>query len=194
LSKPASKYAHICLSAPSGTGKSTIIRHLLDADRNLALSISATTRAPRYNEKAGEDYIFVNRDEFEKMIEMDQLLEYENVHGEYYGTPRSEVEAFTQQGKCVLFDIDVNGAMSIKRRAPDQTLLIFLLPPYLEELKRRLKGRRTESSQNIQKRLERLPYEIEQGKAFDQQVVNDNLQKTIQKIQTLIYQGESNGD
>jgi guanylate kinase len=176
----------ICISAPSGTGKSTVINELLKKDPGLALSISATTRAPRGSERDGVEYFFLDRDTFRAKIEAGEFLEYEEVHGEYYGTLRSTVENFLRQGKRVVFDIDVNGALEIKKQYGERAVLIFLEPPSLEELKRRLVNRKTESEEKIALRLKRLPYELEKKKYFDYTIVNDILEETVEKIRKII--------
>jgi guanylate kinase len=176
----------ICISAPSGTGKSTVINELLKTSDKFALSISATTRAPRGKEKNGVEYFFLDRETFLSKIEAGEFLEYEEVHGQYYGTLRSTVEKFLAEGKKVLFDIDVNGAKQIKEQYGDRAMLIFLEPPSLEELKKRLINRKTENEEKIKLRLKRLPYELEQKKHFDYSVINDDLSETVEKIRKLI--------
>lgn len=179
----------ICFSAPSGTGKSTVIDLLLNTDSSLALSISATTRNPRGSEKDGVEYIFLSDTEFKKKINNSELLEFEEVHGYYYGTLIETVDSFLANGKKVVFDIDVNGALQIKKKYAEKALLIFLKPPNIEELKRRLKNRKTESQDKINKRLERLPYEMEKSVEFDRVVINDKLEETVIKIKNIISGG-----
>ena len=176
----------ICFSAPSGTGKSTVIAKILERNPDFALSISATTRPPRGKEQNGVDYIFLSPDEFREKIAKDLLMEYEEVHGQYYGTLKETVDSCTQNGQLVIFDIDVNGAMTIKKKYGPEALLFFLKPPSIEELRFRLENRHTESKEKIEKRLERLPYELEMGVEFDYIVVNDDLEDTVKKIDRII--------
>ena len=176
----------ICFSAPSGTGKSTVIAKILERHPDFALSISATTRTPRGKEQNGVDYIFISPDEFREKIAKDLLMEYEEVHGHYYGTLKETVDSCTQNGQLVLFDIDVNGARTIKKKYGREALLFFLKPPSIEELRSRLENRHTESLEKIKKRLERLPYELEMGVEFDYIVINDDLDDTVDKIDKII--------
>lgn len=176
----------ICFSAPSGTGKSTVIAKILERHPDFALSISATTRVLRGKEQNGVDYIFLSPDEFREKIAKDLLMEYEEVHGQYYGTLKETVDSCTQNGQLVLFDIDVNGARTIKKKFGREALLFFLKPPSIEELRSRLENRHTESLEKIEKRLERLPYELEMGVEFDYIVINDDLDDTVDKIDKII--------
>jgi len=175
----------VVLSAPSGAGKSTICNMLLERNPDFRLSISATTRAPRGSERNAVEYFFLPKDEFFAKVERNEFLEYAEVHGHYYGTPKSSVEALLRQGFTVLFDIDVIGALNIKKQHPE-AMLIFIRPPSQEELIHRLKNRKTESEAQIQKRLERLPLEYEKADYFDYQVVNDDLLTTVERIEQLI--------
>ncbi len=175
----------IAFSAPSGAGKTTIVRKLAQKYPQMVISISATTRAKRPNERDGNDYFFLTHSEFEQAIKRDAFLEYEEVFGNYYGTLKSTVEDFRRQGKIVLFDIDVHGALAIKKHDPE-ALLIFIKPPSKEELIRRLKGRKSESEESIKKRLERLEYEFEKAGEFDHIIVNDDLETAFREIESLI--------
>jgi len=181
------KLAHhlIVISAPSGAGKTTICNQLLNRNENFRISVSATTRPPRPNEKNGVDYIFVSEEEFREKVDNREFLEYESVHGYYYGTLRSQVNELINQGYYVIFDIDVNGALSLKKRYPE-AILIFLKPPSIEELKRRLIERKSDDPVEIQKRLTRLPEEYEKSEHFDYIVVNDELNKTVLEIAEII--------
>ncbi len=176
---------YIVFSAPSGGGKTTIARTLEQKYNNLVISISATTRPRRPNEQDGVDYYFLSTEEFEEAIRRGRFLEYELVHGYYYGTLKDSVDDAVREGKTVLFDIDVNGALSIKKHYP-QALLIFIKPPSKEILVERLKKRRSESEEAIHKRLQRMEYEYTMGKRFDHIVVNDDLQRVIKEIEHLI--------
>ena len=175
----------IAFSAPSGAGKTTIVRKLVEKYPQMVISVSATTRAKRPNEKDGTDYFFLTKEEFQQAIERNAFLEYEEVFGQFYGTLKSTVEEFRRQGKIVLFDIDVNGALAVKRYNPD-ALLIFIKPPSKEELVRRLKGRKSETEEAINKRLARLEFEYAKAPFFDHVIVNDKLKTALQEVESLI--------
>jgi guanylate kinase len=175
----------VILSAPSGAGKSTICRLLLERNPDFRVSISATTRAPRKTEKDGVHYFFLSEEEFFRKVKNDEFLEHEEVHGNYYGTLKSSVNALMDKGYTVLFDIDVNGALQIKKQHPD-AMLVFIRPPSLEELKRRLRNRQTDDEAEIQHRLERLPLEYAKAALFDYDIVNDDLIATVDQIEQLI--------
>jgi len=175
----------IAFSAPSGAGKTSLIKSLVARHKELVISISATTRNKRPKEEEGRDYFFLTLEEFNKKIKEGNFLEYEEVHGEYYGTLKKTVDDFLNSDRIVLFDIDVNGALSVKEEYPD-ALLIFIKAPDQEELIRRLKGRGSEETMIINKRLERLPFEYEQSKKFDYTIINHNFYETVNKIDELI--------
>ena len=168
-------------SAPSGSGKSTIVNHLLSIDElNLAFSISATSRAPRGEEKDGEHYYFMSADEFKSHIEKDDFLEWEEVYqNNFYGTLKSEVERIWKMGKHVVFDIDVIGGLNIKKQFPEQTLSIFIMPPSVEELRNRLVKRSTESAEKIEMRVAKAAKELESASSFDVVITNDDLDKAL---------------
>lgn len=174
------------IAAPSGTGKTTICRRLLAADERFVFSVSATTRPPRPTERDGVDYHFVSRAEFEKYIRQGKLAEYEEVFGNYYGTLRCAVEKVLAERRTLLLDIDVKGALTIKRLYPEQTIAIFLLPPSQRELLRRLKGRGTDDAQSIARRKARIPAELRLGEQFDYQIVNDELDQTVTQILQIV--------
>ncbi len=175
----------VVISAPSGAGKSTICRKLLERNSKLKLSVSATTRPPRYNEVHGKHYYFISKEEFLEKIKNNEFLEYENVFGNYYGSLRSQVLQQLEQGFSVLFDIDVNGALRIKKNYPD-AVLIFIKPPSPEELERRLRARKTEDEAVIRKRLERIPEEYRKAEKFDHIVINDDLDKAVEEVEQII--------
>jgi guanylate kinase len=175
----------IVISAPSGAGKTTLCKLLLDRDKNLSLSISATTRPPRKNEVNGKDYFFLTEKEFFIKVKNGEFLEYEQVHGYYYGTLQATVDKLCTEGKSVLFDIDVNGGLTIKEKNPE-ALLIFILPPSIDELKKRLQQRETDTEEERKKRLARLPIEIDKSKYFDYKVVNNDLIRTVIEIENII--------
>jgi len=173
-------------SSPSGGGKSTIVRAVLDEYKCFILSVSATTRKPRENEIDGLHYYFVSREKFEGMIKNDELIEYEEIFGNYYGTPKSEVEKVRDNNKCLIFDVDVKGALSIKKLYPGDSCLIFIAPPSIEELRKRLTLRHSEDEKEIQKRLERANYELSFKDKFDYVVINDDLQKSIAQVKEIL--------
>jgi guanylate kinase len=165
----------IVFSSPSGGGKSTIVKMLLNEFPKLMLSTSATTRSPREGEINGKQYYFHSQSEFKTLIDTDKLIEWEEIFCHYYGTPKSELEKAENEGKCLIFDIDVKGALSIKAKYPEDSLLIFIAPPSREELFRRLKSRNTETDEQIERRLGRADMEMSFADEFDFVVVNDVL-------------------
>ncbi len=176
----------IVLSAPSGGGKTTIAKMLVKRYDEMSISISATTREKRPQEKEGKDYFFLSKDEFSENVQNDNFLEYEEVHGDYYGTLKNRVEELVDRGKTVIFDIDVKGAISIKKKYPE-AILLFIKPPSLEELIVRLNKRKSENEEAINKRLARIEFEYEQADYFDHIIINDNLHQTIEQIEDLIW-------
>ena len=171
----------IVITAPSGAGKTTIARRVMDAMPGLQFSVSMTTRPPRDGETDGVDYHFVSTDEFEAHIENDDLIEYEEVYpGRYYGTPRAEVEEKARE-RPILLDIDVKGAENVKRLFGDEVLVIFIAPPSIDALAQRLRGRGTESDDDLQARLDRAQMEIDRAGRFDALVVNDDLETAVEE-------------
>ncbi len=177
----------IVVSAPSGSGKTTIARKMMEEFPFIKFSVSATTRPKRNGEVDGKDYFFLTREEFEEKIKNGELLEWEEIYGNYYGTLKSVVELALQNGDVLLFDVDVNGAISIKNKFPDDSVLIFIKPPNMETLKERLKRRKTETDEQIQKRLERVSMELEKAKYFDYIFINDKLEDTIKSVKRAIF-------
>ena len=175
----------IVLSAPSGAGKTTIAKMLTKRHPEMAISVSATTRPKRPREKDKRDYFFISQSDFEENIRKKNFIEYEEVHGDYYGTLKNQVEELLAQNKIVVFDIDVKGALSIKKMYPE-ALLIFIKAPSEKELRRRLKNRKSESEEAIQKRLSRIEFEIAQAAKFDHIVINDNLNHALAQIEKII--------
>ncbi len=167
----------IIIAAPSGAGKTSIVRYLLEKmPDQLAFSVSCTTRAPRPGETDGKEYYFIPVTEFEKKISEGSLAEWEMVYpGKYYGTPVSELERIWQMGKTPLLDIDVKGGLNIRRRYPASSLAIFIEPPSLEELSRRLQARGTENPESLTARIEKAGYEMSFKNEFDQVVLNEDL-------------------
>lgn len=181
----------IVISAPSGAGKTTVCKLLAKRNAGLKLSVSATTRPPRKNEQNGVEYFFLTKEEFFKKIKDNHFIEYEEVHGNYYGTLKSAVQDLINNGFSVLLDIDVNGAVNIKKHFP-QAILFFLRPPSQEELMRRLIDRRTDSKAEIKKRLKRIPQEYEKAPQFDYDIINDDLYKTVEEIERIISKHKDN--
>lgn len=173
----------IVLSGPSGVGKGTIVKKLLGRG-NYSLSVSCTTRSPRESERDGVDYFFLSREQFEEGIEKDGFLEYSNHFGNFYGTPKSFVMKKLETSDVIL-EIDVDGALAVKKARPE-TLLIMIAPPDKGELRTRLRGRGTENPEEIEKRLKRAEYELEKGKLYDYVVVNDDLETAVLEIENII--------
>lgn len=178
----------IILSAPSGTGKSTIISRLMDYEGlKLGFSISATSRAPRGEEKDGREYYFLTSEEFHRRVENGEFVEWEEVYaGTCYGTLVSEVERVTGSGRNLIMDIDVKGALNVKKRYGKDALSIFILPPSVEELERRLRARSTDSEESIARRLDKAEYEMGFSDKFDRRVVNDSLDSCCSEVKKLI--------
>ena len=179
----------IIFAAPSGSGKSTIINWLMQEhpELNMHFSISCTSRAPRGTEQHGVEYFFLTPEEFRAKIANDEFVEYEEVYADrYYGTLKSQVEKQLEQGENVVFDVDVHGAMNIKKAYGSQAISVFIQPPSIEELRRRLNGRATDAPEVIEQRIERAEYELSFATKFDTVVVNDDLQEAkenaLQKI------------
>jgi len=172
------------LSAPSGTGKSTVAGKLLQQVEGIRRVVTATTREPRPGEKPGEDYIFLTKEEFEKGIEEGRFLEYANVYGNYYGTPKDQVEENLKEGYDSLLVIDVQGAFKVKSIYPE-AVSVFLLPPSLEELRRRMIGRGYRDK-NAQVRLETARGEIPCAKKFDYIIINDFVDKAVEQLKSII--------
>jgi guanylate kinase len=177
----------IVFSAPSGSGKTTLVRYLLEQDIPFGFSISATSRLPRGAEQDGVDYYFLTEATFREKIAQNAFLEYEEVYsGTFYGTLRTEVERLWASAKHVLFDIDVVGGLNIKQQFPEECLALFVQPPSLEELEKRLRGRGTDSEETIQQRLAKAKEELAYAPQFDRVIVNDNLETAQQEVRKAI--------
>ena len=174
----------IVLSGPSGVGKGTVAKRLVEKNKDLALSISYTTRAPRKGEENGKDYFFTTREDFDNKISQNGFLEYSNHFDNFYGTPKQFVKDKLEYGD-VLLEIDVNGGLQVKNNFPD-AVLIMLLPPNKEELTRRLVERNTETEDKIKDGLLRLDYEMEMERLYDYSVVNDDLETAVNEIESII--------
>ncbi len=178
----------VIFSAPSGAGKSTIVNHILGLRNDLEFSISATSRAPRGQEKDGVEYYFFSADEFRRMIAEDKFVEHEEVYpGSFYGTLKSEVERIWAKGHAIVFDIDVQGGVNLKRIFGDQALSVFIQAPSVEVLRERLVGRGTDTPEAIEKRIAKAASEMEfaAGK-FDHVLVNDNLEKAFAEAEQIV--------
>ena len=177
----------IILTAPSGAGKTTIVRHLLNTMPELAFSISATTRERRPNEVEGKDYYYIGVPEFKKLIEEDAFAEWQQVYpDQFYGTLRREMERIWAEGKHIVFDIDVKGAVNLKNAYPDQSLAIFVKPPSKEALFERLRRRKTESEESLRKRLAKAEEELTFENKFDHVLVNDVLEDALDEAQMVV--------
>lgn len=177
----------IIFSAPSGAGKTTVVKHLLQQDFGLEFSISATSRAPRHTETNGKDYYFLSPDEFQSKVSKGEFLEWEEVYaGTCYGTLKEEVERIREQGKHVVFDVDVVGGVNIKKHYGDEALAVFIQPPSIEELRNRLVGRSTDSQEVIEKRVEKAAYELTFAPKFDVVLISEELPVTLANAEKLV--------
>ncbi|MDO4593898.1 MAG: guanylate kinase [Tissierellia bacterium] len=175
----------LVVSGPSGVGKGTVLHDLMNTQKNLVYSVSATTRNKREGEIDGISYFFIDKNDFEKMIENDEFLEYAHVHNNYYGTPKHFVEKKIEEGKIVILEIDVQGAMNIKRNT-DNGVFVFLAPPSLKELKNRIVKRGTESVEDIKIRMNNAIGELKYIDEYDYLVVNDHLNSAINSVNEII--------
>ncbi len=175
------------VSAPSGTGKTTVLKRLMQRRPEIVFSVSATTREPRPGEEDGRDYFFLSTDEFRKGIEAGEFAEWAEVHEHYYGTPESYLESQVSRGKDVILDIDTQGAFQIKEKHPE-AVLIFLAPPSFEELERRLRERKTEPEDVVERRLRVARAELELSGKYDYMVVNSEIDDAVSDIETVIEQ------
>lgn len=177
----------LLFAAPSGAGKTTIVHHLLKHFEGLSFSVSATTRPPRPHETEGRDYYFISRSRFEELVRQGAFVEWEEVYeGVFYGTLKSEIERLWAGGRHIIFDIDVKGAMNIKKAYPREALAVFVKPPSLEALEERLRARHTESEANIRKRLARAAEEMGYENKFDVVLVNDILEGALRRAEQIV--------
>ena len=177
----------IAVTAPSGSGKTTIVRYLLDKHDDLSFSVSATTREKRPNEEHGVHYYYVSVETFKKWVDEDAFVEWEEVYkDQFYGTPRFEIERLWGLGKHVIFDIDVKGAMNIKRQFGDDAAVIFIKAPSMDVIIDRLKGRQTESEQSLQKRIQRIEEEMQFADKADYVLVNDDLEIALAEADRIL--------
>ena len=173
------------VSGPSGAGKGTICKELLKNNENIKLSVSATTRAPREGEQEGVNYYYKTHEEFKKMIEEGNLFEYAERYGNFYGTPKAAIMENLEKGQDVLLEIEMIGALNVKKMCPD-SVLIFVLPPSLEELKKRLVGRGTETEEQIEKRFSMAYEEIQTLKEYDYFIINEDVEIAAKDIESII--------
>ncbi len=179
----------IIITAPSGAGKTSITRFLLQKYPQLAFSISAATRSPRGREENGKDYYFMSVDEFRQHIQQNDFVEWEMVYeGKYYGTLKNELDRIWKNGQTPMLDIDVKGAIHVQQQYTDQTLSLFIEPPSVDELRKRLFGRGTETDESLQARINKAGYEISFKHHFDHIIVNDNLEKACAEAEKLILE------
>lgn len=177
----------VIFSAPSGSGKTTIVHRVLPTLPQLAFSVSATSRRMRPGEQNGKDYYFLSVDDFRKAVAAGEFLEYEEVYaGQFYGTLKSELSRIWAQNKDVVFDVDVKGGLRIKEQFPQRSLAIFIQPPSVAELKRRLEGRGTETPETLKKRLDRAEEELGFAPRFDLRIVNDDLERAVNEVQAAV--------
>lgn len=177
----------VVFTAPSGSGKTTIVRHILATQQSTAFSVSATTREKREHEVHGKDYFYLSVETFRMWITNQAFAEWEEVYpGQFYGTLHTEIERLHECGKHVVFDVDVQGALSIKRKYPEQTLSIFIKVPSMEELERRLRSRATESEVSLQRRLEKARHELTFEHEFDVILINDKLDRTLREAEDIV--------
>jgi guanylate kinase len=177
----------VVVAAPSGSGKTSIAKEILLRHPSFRFSVSATTRPKRPTETHGKDYFFLDRAEFEKRVAAGEFVEWETIYGNLYGTLKCEVDAALVQGSHLMFDVDVKGALSIKRAYPE-ACLIFIRPPSVEILEQRLRARHTEDAETLRQRMERVPMELDQARLFDHQVVNDVLSIAADEVDAIVKQ------
>lgn len=177
----------VVISSPSGGGKTTIIRKVLESGNgNFRYSISATTRPRRHSEVNGQDYYFMDCDTFIQKQKGGEFVEWAKVHGNYYATPKAQLDKWLDEGKIVFLDLDVEGGLEIKKKYGDSSQLIFIKPPSFQSLIQRLKARKTESQAQIDKRLERYPEDMRKAEFYDYQIVNEKLDQTVQDVLDIV--------
>jgi len=176
----------VVVCAPSGSGKTSICKAFMDRNGRSGYSISLTTRPPRGKEVNGVDYRFVSDQEFQNAVDNDEFVEYEKVHDSMYGTRKDDIEDALRDGNILLIDIDVHGGMAIKNEYPNDTITIFIKPPSIEELKRRLRARGTESEEKIKRRLERYEYELLKAEDFDIIIKNEDFEVAVNEFENAV--------
>ena len=173
------------ISGSSGVGKGTVLKGFLERNPEFMLSISCTTRTPRPGEIDGVNYFFISKDEFKDCIEKNKFLEWAEFAGNFYGTKKKYINQCLEQGKDIILEIETKGAMQVKKQMPE-AVLIFICPPSLEDLEKRLRGRHTEDEETIRKRLNIVKEEIDRAKNFDYKIVNDDLQRAVSELEEII--------
>ncbi len=176
----------LVLSSPSGAGKSTIAKAILEDDEKLTMSVSATTREPRRGEVEGEHYFFLSTEKFEEMVDADEFLEHATVFGNSYGTPKAPVEAALEEGRDVLFDVDWQGAQEIQQYAHDDLVSIFILPPSVEELERRLFSRAQDSEEIVRGRMAKATAEMSHWDAYEYVIVNQDIEESVSNVKAIL--------
>lgn len=177
----------LIVSAPSGAGKSTLVNHLLSTGLPLSFSVSATSRLPRGSEKNGREYFFISADEFRKRIAADEFVEWEEVYTDhFYGTLKSEIKRIHKEGRAVLFDVDVRGGVNLKKIFGTDALSIYIMPPSVDELARRLHNRGTETPEKIRMRVEKAASELKLANSFDRVIINDDLENACKEIERVV--------
>jgi len=175
----------LVVSAPSGCGKTSLVERLVKSSPDIIRSVSVTTRKPRRGERRGKDYRFVSGEEFKRLKRSSALLEWAQVFSEFYGTPTDFIDKKTKQGKTVVLTIDVQGALKVKRKRPD-AVLVFILPPSMKELKRRLGKRKTEGPREIKNRLKKAEWEMEHVACYDYVLINDKLPSALKQLKVIV--------
>ena len=186
ISHPSPRGTLFVVSSPSGGGKGTIIRHVLDCVENLSYSVSFTTRAPRANETHGREYFFINRETFDEMVATGEFLEWACVHGNYYGTSKKQILEETGAGADLVLEVDVQGAASVRQLLMD-SVSVFILPPSYEVLRQRLIARGTDGPEELAIRLRNAPEELKQYSAFDYVIINDEIERAAGQLASIIY-------
>jgi guanylate kinase len=177
----------IIFSAPSGAGKTTLVKHVMDSELPLAFSVSACTRSPRINEIDGKDYYFISNEAFRQKIAEEAFVEWQEVYPDiFYGTLKSELERIWSEGKHVVFDVDVKGGLNLKKMFPKQALAVFVMPPSIEELTERIRNRQTETPESLEKRISKARYELSFADQFDYVLVNDDLEVAKQEAYAIV--------
>jgi guanylate kinase len=187
---PALKGKIFVISAPSGCGKTTLANKLLEDKPDIMASISVTTRDPRPGEMDGKDYHFVAKEKFKKMVARDEFLEHEENFGNFYGTPKKPIKKALKAGRSILLNIDVKGAMRVRRAHPKESVLVFIMPPSITALKKRLHGRKADKAEEIKRRLDLAKREISYKDKYDHIVVNDRLDTAYRKLSKIVMAHE----
>ena len=173
------------ISGCSGVGKGTVINEFMKRNKDFILSVSCTTRNPRQGEVDGVNYFFITKEQFEKNIQEDKFLEYAQFAGNYYGTKKKYIKQKFEEGFNIILEIETNGALQVKEKMPE-AILIFIAPPSVEELEKRLRGRHTEDEETIQKRLAQVKIELERSQKYDYTVINDNINRAVEEIENIV--------